>query len=273
MSMSSLLEKLLVIPELVSTVGTSSIGFAWKTCAEGLLKNPPEGFVKRLAAALIEALEKKRYFLVEDSYISGVANRLLCHHSAEAWPVFAGALRKENGEPRFAVVELLARTGRYGEAKTPIWELPEAEFRAWAEANRDLLPHFLGRIPLYYVEKRPDIPPPTQAEEQPIPQFDDETAGVGKDERYVWHPYARILMDLCGREELRDALGSNLFSFGSTGSRVPYLQRRIELIRDLAETGDPELKRIAADLLQSLEAAKAEEQKRDAQHAAGIYAL
>ena len=272
-SMSALLEKLLVIPELVSTVGTSSISFAWKTCAEGLLKNPPEGFVKRLSSAVIEALEKKSYFLVEDSYISGIANRLLCHHSAEAWPVFAGALRKENGEPRFAVVELLARTGRYGDAKTPIWELPEPDFRAWADSNRDLLPHFLGRIPLYVVEKVESSASAVTDAPDEGPPFDDETAGIRKGERYVWHPYAQILVELCGRDALQDALASNLFSFGSVGSRVPYLQRRAELVGELARSADPDLKRIAETLLESLEAAIAEERKRDEQYAAGIYTL
>jgi hypothetical protein len=99
------------------------------------------------------------------------------------------------------------------------------------------------------------------------------TVEKGEDgtERFRWHPHALVLIELGERDSVEECISSNLVSFGSTGSRVPYLDKRIRLVNDLIATDNRELRAIAESVMAALDAHKAHEQKRDAEHAAGIY--
>jgi hypothetical protein len=95
--------------------------------------------------------------------------------------------------------------------------------------------------------------------------------GEDGSEKFRWHPHALILIELGEKDSVERCISSNLLSFGSTGSRVPYLDKRIALIKDLMKTDNQELRAIAESIMAVLQAHKAHERKRDAEHAAGIY--
>ena len=118
----------------------------------------------------------------------------------------------------------------------------------WVQAHRDLIPLVLHFMSLYSVDE-------------------SETGG----ERFRWHPHALVLIELGEKDSVKQCISSNLLSFGSTGSRVPYLDKRIALVKDLMTTENPDLHAIAESIMRTLEAHKEFEQKRDAEHAAGIY--
>jgi len=72
-------------------------------------------------------------------------------------------------------------------------------------------------------------------------------------ERFVWHPHARILLDEgIEQEDIAGAIAVNLLSFGSAGSRIPYLEKRLRLVEDLLAVDDPRLKKVARQLQQEL---------------------
>jgi hypothetical protein len=165
------------------------------------------------------------------------------------WVPFAQALADRDSPNRFVIVEFLSGGGHgFDEdgGECPIWEIPLQQFRAWLEAHHDLAPLLLDRLQLYTVDK-------------------DES---GK-QRFHWHPHALLLIEVSTdeNEAMREVLG-NLWSFGSTGSRVPYWERRQALVSELSAMANPKFKRIARELefevLQVIEHTKREEMNQQA---------
>jgi hypothetical protein len=240
-----LLERLVITPEVVSMGHDLHL---WSDNAKQvLLSNPSDDWIRRLTKAIIDESnnEKSRVF-VRDTFAE-VVGLLLAHYPKISWPLFEQTLG--DSEKRFRVMDLLGRGGsRFDDSGSPLWNLPAEQFRSWAEANKDLIPLVLHYMSLYTVDK-------------------DENGT----ERFHWHPHVLAVVQLGERDSVEGCLSSNLLSFGSTGSRVPYLEKRIALVRDLTRTENQELRAIAEALLTVLEAHKAHEKKRDAEHAAGIY--
>jgi len=270
--------RLVVTPEVVDHINGTMIGHAWKEAVDALLMNPPDGFVVALAEVLAEQAESGNIFSYMDMTASPILRRLLKEYSADVWPVFESKLRDKEGRPNYPVVDLLCQSGRLDETGVPLWEMEPAAFRAWAEQNMDLMPYLLHHMPLYTIERggRPKSQlatetSPDESQEGIAFDFADPTGVPQPGDRYVWHPLALVVAELCGKGELQGALSSNIFSFGSTGSRVPYLEKRLQLMADLAESDVPDLKQIALKVSDSLKSEIERETKNDTQRAAGIY--
>lgn len=272
--LQGLLEELVVMPEVLTTLADPQTAHHWRTVTEVLLREPTQGLVANLTRAIVEHVEARQILSVLDTGVSRILGNLLRDHSDDAWPVVSERMRDESGKPKFAIVELLCRRGYLDDSGTPLWELPAEKFRKWAEANEDILPYLLAHMPLFFSEKKATIlngegnDSGTSSETNASPE---SVTGVRDDERYVWHPLVRIMLDLCGSARIKNALDANIFSFGSTGSRVPYLQKRVDLMKDLAQTENIPLKNIALSIVDELEAEIARERKLDLQHAAGIH--
>ena len=190
-------------------------------------------------------------------------------------------MKDEHGKPRFSVIELLSNTGYVGDSGAPLSRLSTEEFRRWVEQNRELIPYFLPQIPLYQTEL---VRPPQSSEPTLVEGAESEEVATLRDmvnrdlnesasgEQYVWHSHAKVLLDVCGKDFLRKCLNRDLFSFGSTGSRVPYLEKRVALVQGLTRSDNADLKMIAESLIDALQSEIKSEQKFDAQRAAGIHA-
>ena len=72
-------------------------------------------------------------------------------------------------------------------------------------------------------------------------------------------------------EECRQAVGRNLYSYGSSGSRVPYIEKRLALLHELERHRQQTVKEMARSLIKAFEADKVQEQISDQEEAAGIY--
>ncbi len=240
-----LLEQLTVTPEVVSMRHDL---YHWRDTVKKLVRaNPSEEWIRILTKAMIkEATEGKDSFFVSDTFAE-IIGLLLKDYPKFVWPIFEEALQEK--ENRYRVVDLLGRGGsRFDDSGSPLWNLPVDHFKTWVEAHRDLIPLVLHFMSLYSVDE-------------------SETGG----ERFRWHPHALVLIELGEKDSVKQCISSNLLSFGSTGSRVPYLDKRIALVRDLMATENSELRAIAGSVMRTLEAHREFEQKRDAEHAAGIY--
>lgn len=206
-----------------------------------------------------------------------VLRGLLQRFPKQTWPVFEARIRDEDGSPNYSLVDLLCQSGRLDDSGVPLWELDADHFREWAEQNRDLMPYLLHHMPLYWIEPgaapESSVPDSLESPQEGIPIELPDPTGVPKPgDRYVWHPLALVVAELCGKGELHGALSSNIFSFGSTGSRVPYLEKRLQLMADLAESDVSDLKLIAMKVSNELKSEIDREKKNDAQRAAGIHA-
>jgi hypothetical protein len=83
-----------------------------------------------------------------------------------------------------------------------------------------------------------------------------------------WHPFGLRLLDEFGNlEEVRASLSSNIFSFSSSGSRIPYYERRITLLEELLEQDIPAVRQWASKEIsryeKTIEQERQEEQERD----------
>ena len=279
--MRDLLADLLVMPQVLSALKNSEVGHAWEVCVEFLLRGPKKDFAARLSIALTNEVMNSGMIGYGDNYVSKAATTLLRDHPKYSWPAFAAAVKDENGKLRFSVIELLSKTGYVGDSGVPLSRLPTEEFRRWVEQNRELIPHFLRQVPLYQAE----VTHPPQASEPTVVEGaeHDEVATLmelvngelneaASSEQYVWHSHAKVLLDVCGKDFLRNCLASDLFSFGSTGSRVPYLEKRVALVQGLARSDNADLKMVAESLIDALQSEIKREQKFDAQRSAGIHA-
>src|SRR6266542_1894774 len=240
-----LLEQLTVSPEVLSMRHDF---YHWRDTVKKLVHTKPsEEWIRVLTKAMItEATEGKDSFFVRDTFAE-IIGSLLKNYPKVVWPIFEEALQEKKN--RYRVVDLLGRGGsRFDDSGSPLWNLPADQFKAWVQAHRDLIPLVLQFMSLYSVDE-------------------SETGG----ERFRWHPHALVLIELGEKDSVKQCISSNLLSFGSTGSRVPYLDKRIALIKDLMTTENLDLRAIAESVMRTLEAHKEFEQKRDAEHAAGIY--
>lgn len=278
--MMPLIKDLVIAAEVLEQLSDNHFAYQWENLLDLVLMKPDEDFVEKLAKIVVCRISGQRVMFSFDAFPKKILLKFLRDHPKQTWPIIVDALRDEDGDPSISLIDTLARSGRYGENGAPIWELPEEDFEKWASENEDLIPYFVHYMQLYLVEKF-ENEPPSGAEDKPAEStaaiqvmLDDELHGPQKNERYVWHPFAKILLNLGKRMEILGCLHANLFSFGSTGSRVPYLEKRVELVEQLRENADaPELVEIAESLLESLRSEIATEKKRDEQYAAGIYAF
>jgi len=271
-----LFKQLVVMQDVIEKLRQPDVGHSWQVIVDELLRDPPDNLIRSLADLVIVDSEKQIYFSLRGAPVTTLATKLLERYAKVAWPVFAGHLRVENGDLNFSLVDLLCRRGIMDESGVPLWDQDEAAFRAWAASNPDILPHLVGKMPLYCVGKRP-AGEQVGTSEVTAPALDDWgddeelISNPAPDECHVWHPLAACVLDLCGHRSLVDAISSNLFTFSSTGSSVPYLQTRLNLVRDLERVGHPGLRAVARAIVPMLEGEIARERKIDAQRAAGIH--
>ena len=217
-----LIKKLLLQSEIPLLGGHS--GWEWQEAAKSIIATTKDKqWVKKLAEHICKTLLINETLVGLDS-LSAVISELIGKLPTEVWHVFGQAISSGSRLQRHILMESLGRPGiSFEETSSPIWRLPEGEFRSWISQNRELVPLILENISLYTVQKAED--------------------GA---EHFEWHPFSILLMEQGNDEkQLERSLVANLSSFGSVGSRVPYLEKRLALVRGLEDNAAPKLQRIA----------------------------
>ena len=80
----------------------------------------------------------------------------------------------------------------------------------------------------------------------------------------IWTPLAKWIMDEFGdREKVLTELSANLGSFGSVGSRVPYYERRVNLMKQLEDHPEPLVRQWAGSQINYFEEQVRKEQLED----------
>jgi hypothetical protein len=87
---------------------------------------------------------------------------------------------------------------------------------------------------------------------------------------YRWHPLVRAFLDCELDENAMHAIWSNLGSYGSTGSQVPYIEKRIRLLRQLEEHPKAIVRETARAFIAAFEQDEQRCRKQDEEFSAGI---
>ena len=215
-------------------LGDTHFGWEWHEVALKLIAVTADfEWLKALSQYVCDTLLQNEMWGASD-YLSVVASKLFEKAPTETWLPFGHVLAIGDDLNKYVIAEFLGRSGsRFDDPGSPLWSLPEVQFRMWVQAQPKVVPLLLGKIGLYTVEK----------------QTDDG-------EIFKWHPHALVLLSEGSDEkELERALTGNLLSFGSTGSKIPYLEKRLSLVRALAGYDNPKIARISStvgDLLESV---------------------
>jgi hypothetical protein len=222
-------------------------GWEWSEVAKGVVSVMRDKlWLKQFAEVICGAVVAEKSWVNAD-YAALVTTELFRKAPAETWEVFGNALRKSDEFGKYVLAGFLGKSGsHFDNSGSAIWELPAEQFRQWVRENRDLIPRVLDKISLCNAEN-PGTP----------------------EEKLTWHSHATILLEE-GTDEraLISSLFSNLFSFGSVGSRVPYLEKRLALVRALKDSPDARLVRVAAALekilMEEIKTTFREEQNQEA---------
>ena len=94
----------------------------------------------------------------------------------------------------------------------------------------------------------------------------------GPGDKFEWSPFAKFYIEKEGQDGLLGKLRSMLFSFGSSGSRVPYLENRLKLIKRLkCDSQDLTLQNVCSRLMADLVKEIERESKKDAHRSLGLW--
>lgn len=246
----NLLERLLLIPELVASGPNSMFGHYWKENTKVILKDRPSDiWVKDLAQVIVNVALSNTFSPWFRDNVREVLEILLASFTVVAWPIFRDAAKNAEGEDFYRIINLLTDRGNsFQDGGSPLWYLPRCELRTWAQENAELAAYVLHFMSLYTVQKNP--------------------AG---DEEFLWHPHAMLLMEIGKSDDVIGCVQANLLSFGSSGSRVPYLEKRIQLAFILQKEQNGKLVGVGNALAEAFEEALRQARKQDAHFAAGIY--
>ena len=205
----------------------SQFGWMWHEVALKLIHVTDDAAWHRKVSKYICNFLTQNKTSFGSDYLGIVTSKLFEKAPVETWSVFGEVLTAGTDFEKYVLSEFLGKSGNmFDNTTSPLWTLPRDQFRAWVQAHRDIVPLILGTISLYTVEKQPD-----------------------SQEVFKWHPHALVLLEEgTDEQKLERSLIGNLLSFGSTGSRVPYLEKRIVLVHDLSAIGDAKLARIARPL-------------------------
>jgi hypothetical protein len=168
------------------------------------------------------------------------------YYASTVWPIVMRALSQATPERRmytqFSFEYIPAGKASH---ELSLLQLPMEMLLEWCEIEPSSIPAYLAqKIPLYSIQ----------------------------DNNIETSPLLSVLLDRFGDQQaVLSGIYANLFSFGSTGSRVPYLQERLRFIESLPDFGHSEIAKWKIDVRHGLVESIAEARRRDEEFRSGIF--
>ncbi len=214
----------------------------WEQSSRKLLKEAPdEELARELTAQIIAAENSSELTVRGNTDRRSLLATLLADYPVACWPLVGTELLSPN---HYRMDMILGGHGFDDQEASVVWNVPCDLLASWVRQNPVAKSRLLGAISLFYAEK----------------------SGVCH-----WHPTTLALLDDGLDAECMQAVGRNLYSYGSSGSRVPYIEKRLTLLRELERHPQPTVKEMARNLIKAFEAEKSQEQISDQEEAAGIF--
>lgn len=234
--------------------------YTWRETLVPLLRNrEDEELARAVAEQIIELAESASPSTSIGPELDEVVETLFDKYLAEVWPLFSEALLSGSLK-RMTVMDIVAKNPLVSSSETgpggPLFRHIDDDFLIeWCEDNAPEAPALLGQaVPIFAKESE---------------STSDKRPGVEDEPRDPeWHPFALRLLDEFGDlDEVRSSISSNIFSFSSMGSRIPYYERRITLLEELLEHDLRDVRQWASEEIsryeETIEQERQEEQERN----------
>jgi hypothetical protein len=253
---AALFKKLLVHPEILGSKERHR--YDWKTAAIQLVMlETNEEWYRELTENIFVIIKTSHYSIYSNGEYAEVVQLMLNRAPRLIAPIISEALRDSDDYKVMRIGKFLACTnGWRDDSGSPLWALSSEDFRAWLSENRRLVPLLVEHMPLF-------IPNQASGENG---GFDANLEPPGAN-AYQWHPHTRVLLEEgIESSEIRKTMISNLLSFGSTGSRVPYLEERKRIVEELVASDDPRLASVAREIIEIIDNEIERERRFDLNH-------
>ena len=220
--------------------GVQMDGFHFEQIMKWMLgkgRNDPDA--SRAALALAKALASIEDY-GDEQFLKPLIPKLLSDFPEVAWPIIGQTIISDKRKKWLLEFVLDDRHSAMNGEKTPILDLPVDTLFAWCHANPEAAPAFAARVlPILGSHQDTDALPPL-------------------------HPVMSRLVDEFGeRQDVQDALLSNLLTFSWVGSAIPHFERHQGIAGTLLQHGKPAVRRWAKGLQRYLERAIKTEQNRE----------
>jgi hypothetical protein len=234
--------------------------YTWRETLAPLLRNSEdEELARAVAEQIIELAESASPSTSIAPELDEVVEALFDNYLEEVWPMFGDALLSGSLKS-MTIMEIVAKNPLVSSSETgpggPLFRSIDNDFLVeWCEDNAPEAPALLGQaVPIFAKESE---------------STSDKRPGVEDEPRDPeWHPFALRLLDEFGDlDEVRSSISSNIFSFSSMGSRIPYYERRIALLEELLEHDFRDVRQWASEEIsryeKTIEQERQEEQERN----------
>jgi len=230
-----------MLPNFASTMNSSMDGHHWQTAMTKLLtEQQDEELAIETTRQILEAQKRREVRYGQDIYQRPVLGLILSRYAGSCWPLVGAAILS----PEYYAFRMLLGGHGFDDRETSIlWNVPINILSSWVRENPSGLSRLLGTMVLFTVDERGE---------------------------YRWHPSVLTLLDNGLDDECIGAIKSSLFSFGWSGSKIPYIDHRLSLARAVMAHPQAQVRKMAAELMKMLDEDRRREQKRDEEFSAGI---
>jgi hypothetical protein len=235
------IRQLVLLPNFASTMNSSMDGHHWQTAMTKLLtQRQDEELAIEGTRQILEAQKRRELRYGQDIYQRPVLGLILTRYSNSCWPLVGSAILS----PAYYAFRMLLGGHGFDDRETSVfWNVPIEILSSWVRENPGGLQRLLGTMVLFTVDK----------------------AG-----EYHWHPSVLTLFDKGLDDACIGAITSSLFSYGWNGSKIPYIERRLGLVRTLTAHPLAPVRKMAQELIKLLEDDMRRERKRNEEFSAGI---
>jgi hypothetical protein len=244
------IKKLFISDRFVELIQGSPHEHQWTEHSHALLnESGSEEFAVNQTQQLVQVQFLGAFGYAQSPYKHKMLSLLLEKHGNTCWQIVGDALLRDDyypvqdlirAEKDFTVTPVGADHEKYW---CPIWTLAPHVLTEWCKKNPISTERLLEVIGLFTTES---------------------------DGSFLWHPVALELLRQCYRLEFESAVECNLINFGSSGSRQPYIQRRIDLVALLQSSDLAPLRELSQNLLPKLHRLRERALKDDEQFRAGV---
>lgn len=199
-----------------------------------------ENFAINISNVIIRAFSSDKFMVGLISSLKPVLRILLSKYRDVTWPIFGEALLLDDRIPYLFMPD--NNTKYYSEGV--LSELSDDFLIQWCNDNPEKAPVIVAKL---------------------VPLF------IKDDEAYSLHPIAKSLLYTFGdRTDVQSTIYSNMWTFGSYGSRTPYYEKQIEAIKKLETAKNPKLGMWCAKVIKKLNERIKHEDGRNEERKMGI---
>lgn len=236
----ALIRHIVISTDFVLSLNSTMDSYHWEQAVCKLLDEQHDGdlAVETTRQILKAQMEPEQFS--GDVHHRHVLRHILERYPEQTWPLIGAKLLDRR---YYRLQSILGSQGFTDHQTSLFWNVPQEVLIGWVRQHPEALPRIIGMAALFTVDAEGE---------------------------YRWHPLALALFEQGLTNEAVGAVRSNLFSYGSTGSRVRYIDRRIRLLRQLADNNNAKVREMAKAFIAAFEQDRVEEKKADEEFRAGI---